>query len=228
MNIEKIYNQKTSVYKESLNFYIAKYIELNKKILDVGCASGKLGAYLKKEKNAIVVGVDISKIAIDQATKVLDETYCLNIEKDNLPFVKNSFDIIICVDILEHLFNPRKTLKKLKHYLKNDGYFVLSIPNIANIEIRLNLLLGKFNYQRTGILDNTHIKFFTQKTAKGLVQSAGLKILKIDYTPGFSFFFLRHKYIKNSPFLQKIKYFLCKIWPTLLCCQFIIIAKKND
>lgn len=227
MNIQKIYNQKASCYEAPINYYIVKYVRPDLKILDMGCADGRLGEYLKKNRNATVIGIDISDKAINKAKKVLNDAYCLNIEKDNLPFLEKSFDIIICADVLEHLFDPLETLRKLRSYLKENGYFILSIPNIAEIDIRWHILLGKFDYQEIGILDNTHIRFFTRKTAKNLIRDANLKLMKIDYIPGLSFFFLRERYIKNFPFLRKIKYYLCRIWPTLLCGRFILIAKKE-
>jgi hypothetical protein len=126
------------------------------------------------------------------------------------------------------LQDPLSALKKLTPYLRDDGIFILSIPNIANIKIRWDLLMGKFDYTDSGIMDNTHIKFFTKKNAEKLVVDAGLEIEKIDYTVGFNFLLLRDEYIKGSTFLQDLKYHLTKLIPALACSQFIIVASKNN
>ena len=224
-----IYNSKVFDYRKNMNSFVAKYVKSNTNILDVGCSTGVLGKYLKKSKKATVSGVDVANTAIIQAKKVLDEAFCVDIERENsLAFKEKSFDIIICADILEHLLDPLSILKKLKKYLKDDGYFILSIPNIANLKIRSNLLFGKFEYTKIGILDNTHIRFFTRNTAIKLMQNANLIIKKIDYIPCFSFLLLKDRYIKKYRPLQKIKYFLTRLRPTLFCSQFIIIARKND
>lgn len=207
-----------------MNESVIKYIDFNKKILDVGCGEGALGKYLKQHKQAAVFGIDISNQAIKQAQKNLDQAFTLNIETDNLPFPQKSFDVIICADILEHLFNPLAVLKKLKSFLKNKGIFILSIPNIANIKIRSNLLLGRFDYQKDGIMDESHLRFFTCKTSQKLVADAGLKILALDYSPGFAFFFLKGRVLKIK-ILKNLLHRLTKLSPSLFCRQFIIIAQ---
>lgn len=207
-----------------MNESVIKYVNFNKKVLDIGCSSGTLGQYLKQHKQAAVFGIDISSQAIKQARKKLDQAFTLNIETDRLPFPQKSFDVIICADILEHLFNPLAVLKKLKPFLKNNGIFILSIPNIANIKIRSNLLLGRFDYQKDGIMDDSHLHFFTCKTSQKLVAAAGLKILALDYSPGFAFFFLKGRVLKIK-ILKNLLYQLTKLSPSLFCAQFIIIAQ---
>jgi len=207
-----------------MNESVVKYVDFNKKILDVGCCEGTLGKYLKQHKQAIVFGIDISNQAIKQAQKNLDQAFTLNIETDRLPFPQKSFDVIICADILEHLFDPLAVLKKLKPFLKNNGIFILSIPNIANIKIRSNLLLGRFDYQKDGIMDESHLRFFTCKISQKLVADAGLKILALDYSPGFEFFFLKGRILKIK-ILKTLLHQLTKLSPSLFCRQFIIIAQ---
>jgi len=224
--IHEIYNKKVNVYSKYVNPYIVKYVKPNKTILDIGCASGELGNYLRRNLNAKVYGVDISNIAIKNAKRKLDEAVVCNIETDKLPFQKKFFDIIICGDVLEHLFNPEGTLEKLQQYLKPDGYMILSVPNIANIEIRWNLLWGKFDYTESGILDNGHIRFFTKQTLLNMIKECQLRVINTEYTPGFSFFFLKLKAVQKFPILLKLKEFLNKIVPTLTCTQFILIVKK--
>lgn len=224
MRLQGIYNQKINLYRDNLNEFIIKQIGFNQVILDVGCSEGKLGKYLKRHKKAKVFGVDISNEAVKRAKKNLDNVYTLNIETNNLPFPKKSFDVIICADVLEHLYNPLATLKNLKKYLKDNGFFILSIPNFANFSIRWNLLCGRFNYQKSGIADETHLRFFTDQTVRELVNQAGMKILRIDYAPGFSFLFLQGRILRYKIF-KDLQYRLAKIRPSLFCTQFIVVAK---
>lgn len=224
MKIQKMFNNKVNLYKGGLNEFIIKYAGFNKKVLDVGCSEGKLGKYLKRYKNATVFGIDISDRAIKKAKKNLDGAYLLNIETNNLPFPRKSFDVIICADVLEHLFNPLLVLKKLKPYLKDNGIFILSIPNVANIKVRWNLLRGRFDYQKYGIMDDSHIHFFTKKTVCRLIDNAGMKIIKMDYSPGFSFFFFQGRIMKYK-ILKNLHDILTRTIPPLFCAQFIVVAK---
>src|SRR4030042_230941 len=209
------------IYSRHINELIYKLIPKNKKILDVGCNTGNLGEKLIKEKNCEVWGIDYSKEAIKLAKKRLTQTKVFDLETYKIPFPKEKFDIIIFADVLEHLRYPEEILKKFSNMLNESGLVFTSIPNIANIKIRFNLLLGKWDYQEEGILDKTHLRFFTKKTIRSLFRNSGYRIIEMDSTPGFKFFVLR--YFK---FLLKIQETLCKIYPKLFALQFIVIAKK--
>lgn len=178
----------------------------NKMVLDVGCATGYIGKRLKK-KGCALVGIEIDKECAKIAKGVYSDIIIADIEKlDVISYPEHFFDVIVFADILEHLKNPDATLIKFKKYLKNDGAIIVSLPNIARIEIRLKLLLGKFDYEEIGILDRTHLRFFTLKTAKHLLEKNGYKIISVDYSGLAS------------------KYFFLKPLPTLFAYQFIIKA----
>lgn len=224
-SLKKIYNDKVVDYQDGFNWKLAEYVPVNKKILDIGCATGNMGKYLIEQKNATVFGLDISSKAIEQASKVLNKAVCINVEKKDIPF-KELFDVILFGDVLEHLYDPAGILNKVKRNLKKNGLVICSIPNIANVEIRLRLLLGNFDYADFGILDRSHIRFFTLKTIKQIFQKTGYKIKKIDYFP-FSFILFKEKYAKKYPFMRKIKYMLASIYPPLFASTFIIVAKRE-
>ena len=155
---------------------------VGKRILDVGCGTGNLGAALKRRENECY-GITISKSEAELAKSKLTQVIIADIETmQELPFPEHFFDVVIFADILEHLKNPPHPLQLVKRYLKPQGLMITSIPNIANIRIRLNLLCGRFNYELVGILDNTHLRFFTMKTAKELLISAGYIIQDIKFT----------------------------------------------
>ena len=233
-------------YYYGINLGILKYINSNNKILDVGCGTGLLGQEIKKKENYIY-GIDISKPQLKIAAKTLDRVRCIDVKEKKIDLPKD-FDIIVFSDILEHLKEPLSSLIKFRKYLKKSGRIIVSIPNVACYNMRFNLLLGRFNYKDYGILDNTHLKFFTKKTAKKLIEDAGFKIIKVDTTPYFTFqifniykkFFLIEKednsliynvfksktYQFYRNYIFKIENLIVKLWPSLLAYQFIIIGKK--
>lgn len=150
------------------------------RILDVGCGPEDLARYLRKTSNQIV-GIDRRIEKSDDPVRVLD------IEKDldadfNLDFGRE-FDYILFLDVLEHLREPEKTLAKARDYLKKDGRIIVSLPNIAHWSIRLSLLFGRFNYGERGILDKTHIRFYTYSTARNLIRDANYKVVRSGATP---------------------------------------------
>jgi len=211
--------QHSITYSANINNHIYKIIPNNKKILDVGCNTGNLGEKLIKNKNCEVWGIDYSKRVVGIAKKRLNKAIFFDIESYKIPFKNEKFDIIIFGDILEHLRYPEDILKKYSQLLNEDGLIIASIPNVASIKVRLKLLFGNWNYKLGGILDKTHLRFFTKKTIKELFENSGYKIIKMDSTPGFIF--------KYSNILKKMAEFLCKIYPKLFALQFIITAKKR-
>lgn len=178
----------------------------DKKILDVGCNKGYLSVKFR-ENGCYVVGIETDLESAGIAKNSCNEIIIGDVDQiDKLSYPDDYFDAMVFADILEHLKNPEEVLLRLKRYLNPAGLVIASSPNIARMDIRLRLLFGKFDYEETGILDRTHLRFFALSTAKKIFQDTGYKVLYTDYT-GAVYNFLR-------------------ILPTFFAFQFIIIAKK--
>ncbi len=138
------------------------------------------------------------------------------------------FDAIIFGDVLEHLRDPRAVLEKMSALLKPGGKILISLPNIANIWVRLNLLFGRFNYSRVGILDESHLRFFTLKTAKQLASDSGLDVVSTSVTP-IPLPLILPSTSKGRPlsFLHLINWGLTKIRKKLLGYQFILVCRPK-
>jgi len=150
----------------------------NLKILDVGCATGYLGAAIKRKGKHRVYGIEISEIAIKKARKVLDDVVCADIESIEIPW-QEKFDIIILSDILEHLFDPKRVLVKIKKHLEPYGRILSTMPNVANYRIRLMLMRGKWLYQDTGSLDYGHLRFFTKESTVIMFKESGYEVIQV-------------------------------------------------
>ena len=189
---------------------IVKYVGNGKNVLDVGCATGYIARELRRN-GCRVVGIDIDKAMAEVAKSYCDHVIVANVEEiEELPFPGRYFDVIIFSDVLEHLRRPDLVLMAFKRYLHPDGFVIASVPNIARIEYRIRLLLGKFDYEdheKSGILSSAHLRFFTLKTARNLFTATGYNISKVDYTGLGSKF---------------------KILPTWLAFQFMIIATPSN
>jgi 2-polyprenyl-3-methyl-5-hydroxy-6-metoxy-1,4-benzoquinol methylase len=148
-------------------WHVYNNIKSGEKVLDVGCATGYLGKYLKK-KEIEIVGIDYNDQYLEKAKdrNIYSELINIDLNKinDKLNKYNNYFDSIILFDVLEHLYNPMEVLKKLSKLLKKDGRFLVDLPNISHGSIKYNLLINNFNYTPTGLLDSTHIRFYTPKS----------------------------------------------------------------
>lgn len=158
------------------------YIEPGKTLLDFGCSTGYFGEYIKKHKNATVYGVEISE-DIKEAKKVLDGVYSFDLDGEWPKDVyERTYDHLFFGDVLEHVKDPGLVLEKCVPLLKKDGKIFISTPNIAHISTRLELMSGNFEYESMGILDETHLKYFTRRSLEKIIDKAGYKLEHIDYS----------------------------------------------
>jgi 2-polyprenyl-3-methyl-5-hydroxy-6-metoxy-1,4-benzoquinol methylase len=159
---------------------------LTQALLDVGCGTGRLGASLKALGIPRVVGIELNPTAAEQARAVLDEVVVADVERDALPFDDASFDCIVYGDILEHLVDPWTTLRTQRRLLSSTGAVIVSIPNVAYWRNVLNVLRGRWEYTASGMLDATHLRFFTWREIEQLVGQAGYRIerVKTPIIPG--------------------------------------------
>jgi len=155
------------------------------KVLEIGCAGGATGKSLKEQLPVqSYVGVDISPEAAVIAKNYLDRVIVANIEETDLVaehgIRPGEFDLVLALDVLEHLYNPWDILAELTSFLKPGGYIVASIPNIQNITIVRDLIKGNWQYQDAGILDATHLRFFTLEASEKMFDGAGLTVKSIE------------------------------------------------
>jgi 2-polyprenyl-3-methyl-5-hydroxy-6-metoxy-1,4-benzoquinol methylase len=148
-------------------------------VLDVGCGTGALGRHLKERGVAEVCGIELSHHAASEAKAVLDRVIEGNVELIDMPFKEGYFDCIICADVLEHLCDPWVALSKLKRLLKQDGVIVASIPNVGFHRVVRGLIKGRWRYADSGVLDKSHLRFFTWESMETLFQDSGFTIERV-------------------------------------------------
>ena len=167
------YNHSKYVYDENrvndAHTSVIKQISENSTVLDIGCASGILGYVLNKYKHCEVDGIEYDKKAFEVAKKYGFYNDVMNfsitdVDSDEYKkFIKSNkkYDYIVFADVLEHLVNPYDAIYNVSKLLKKNGKIIVSVPNICHIDIIKGLFEGTFNYSRFGILDSTHLRFFS-------------------------------------------------------------------
>lgn len=169
---------------------VGKYAEVANRlppqsfILEIGCHTGYFTQFLMQNGHD-VLGIEIdesaSRVAVEKGCKVL----CCNIE--NIDIQKNidqKFDVILLMDVVEHFVYPEKILLSLKSLLKPDGKVIITGPNVGYWAVRKNLLLGRWNYSESGIMDRTHLHFYTADTWKDLLEKSGYQVVQLIPTEG--------------------------------------------
>ena len=154
-----------------------------KRVLDVGCATGYLARALS-ERGCTVSGVEFDTEAAEEARPHLERLVIGDLETMDMAeaFGDDRFDVIVFGDVLEHLRNPLPVLRGAKALLADRGSVVASIPNVAHGSVRLALLAGRFDYQELGLLDSTHVRFFTRSSVEDLFREAGMVPIDVRRT----------------------------------------------
>ncbi len=155
-------------------------------VLDVGCGFATTSAEIEKLGNR-VTGIELNGDAAVKASSRL--TAVVQSDLGDLGGVaarlgSAMFDVVMFADVLEHLPDPLPVLRDYLRFLRPGGSVIVSLPNVALWSVRLMLLAGRFDYADSGVLDRTHLRFFTRTTAKALVADAGLRVVRTTLTPG--------------------------------------------
>ena len=198
----------------------------NSSVLEFGPAQGQMTQFMKEVLNCVVTIVEIDEEAAAFAAHYAEKTIICDIESMEWEkeIIGQQFDCIIFADVIEHLKDPTTVLLHAKHFLKYGGSMFISTPNIAHNSVLINLFRNKFQYTKTGILDDTHVKLFTRFSLHQLFEDTKLYPVKCFATyskPGENEIDSNYETISSiSPYFWKCRKFGCVY-------QYIYELKKN-
>ncbi len=198
-----------------------------RRLLDVGAAQGYLAERLTAR------GYEVTCLEGDPSLASVAATKCSTLIVADLdkavPELDGPFDVILYGDVLEHLKDPLRILKLLNQYLKPAGIVVISVPNVAHLWVRLHLLSGKFEHTNRGILDESHLRFFTLASFRRFVQKANLEITKLIPTPVPLPLVIPDRYHgRVLDLMQTLNVALARSWKSLLAYQFVAVANRRE
>ena len=194
-------------------------------LLDLGAAGGELGEAVRGHFSR-TIGFEFNADCLPDLCKDFDQAVITDLER--VKTLPSNADAIVLADVLEHLRDPARALQLVRKAMPDDGRVFISVPNIANITVRLGLLFGIFEYRDRGILDHTHLRFYTKRTIRREVENAGFRIIDMggssvpirlivgNYTP--------------EPLLrlgEKLLVWLTRAWRGLFAYQIILVAVKR-
>lgn len=196
----------------------------NSTVLDVGCARGYLGCYLRQHKQARVWGIEpYAQAAADAlASGGYEQVVVAPVESALVSpeLAGKQFDVILLADVLEHLSSPDMVLNTLTTYTGSNGMIVVSLPNVAHYSVRLSLLFGKWTMRDSGIMDRTHLHFYTQKTMRNLLEQHGWSIDRMQPRGDIERWFER----LGFGWLGRV---ILSWFPGWWAVQFVLVARRD-
>ena len=203
---------------------ITRFADGARTLLDLGAAGGELGDALRGSFQR-TIGFEFDVDRIGQLQKRFDQAVIADLE--TVRRLPAKAEVIVLADILEHLRDPKALLSCVHASLAPEGHLFVSVPNIANITVRIGLMLGIFEYRERGILDSSHLRFYTMRAIKRDLERAGFRIVAIR---GSSVPI--RLIVPKAPELllrigERMLTIVTRIWRGLFAYQIIIVAQRR-
>jgi len=209
---------------ERLDLLVAR-IEPGERVLEVDCGPGVLAARMRDERGAIVMGTDLSIVAVERARAKGIPAVQVDLDSEPLPFEDDSFDTVVSNSAIEHRFFFDRSLDECIRVLRPGGKFIICLPNIAHWLCRWWLLLGRFPYIVNSPTDFMHIRFFTVREAVRLLEQRGIQVIEVD---GSASLWAKEFYpaIVRKRRFHRIYKWLAHVWPSLFSRDFVLVGRK--
>ncbi len=201
----------------------------NVRVLDVGCGCGGQTCAINQGKNNDVVAIEpdplraaaARSLGLDVHEGVFDQHFVAGC---------GTFDVIVLADVLEHVADPGEMLALARGCLRAGGSVIISVPNVAHWTVRFRLLLGRFDYADGGIMDATHLRWYTRKTLLALVRNAGFEVAHIGCSAGLWMSEYNNRPLNLIPqrLRRRAVLLLLRAFPGLMACQYVVQLQARE
>jgi SAM-dependent methyltransferase len=189
--------------------------------LDCGCGAGD-NARALSSSGWDVVGVTISSREQAEASRFCSHVYLYDLESGLPPDVSGEFNLVVFSHCLEHVRNPDRILQDVRKALAKDGRLAVALPNVLYWKNRLQFLMGRFEYEESGLMDNTHVHFYTFQSGKRLLETNGFRVIESTAEGSFPLRPLRRLMPDAA---RSIDRFSCRLWPGCFGYQLLYVAE---
>lgn len=178
------YEYRVDLSSDTAPAHVIQMVGNDKRVLEIGPGPGSTTKLLKVNNNCRVTALEYDCEAIKKATPFCEKIIQADLNSKEWPRLLDGsgpFDVVVAADVLEHLYDPWMTLRRMVPFISAQGYLVISLPHVGHALVMSCLLNGDFEYRDCGLLDRTHIRFFGLKNMEALFAQANLKIIEARY-----------------------------------------------
>jgi 2-polyprenyl-3-methyl-5-hydroxy-6-metoxy-1,4-benzoquinol methylase len=178
------YEYEVNLSSETAPANVVRLVGQRRRVLEVGCGPGSITKLLAQQGQCRVTGLELDLEAIKRVTPYCEAVMQADLNSSDWPHLLDGaerFDVVVAADVLEHLYDPWTTLRRMVPFISPSGYLVISLPHVGHAAVASCLFNGDFEYRDWGLLDRTHIRFFGLKNIEDLFARAGLKIIEARY-----------------------------------------------
>ncbi len=198
------------------------------RVLEFGCATGYMTRILRDERACRVTGFEYSPAAAEQAARFCEDMIVGDIEDAALwTRLRGPYDVVMFADVLEHLRDPAAVLRRCQGLLAPGGALLISIPNIAHHTVRWNLLWGRFDYTESGLLDDSHLRFFTRRALLDQVRECGFRVDELAFSMQRARFgWILHR-LRLDVVERALDAVACRVTPDAMAFQWVLRARRG-
>jgi methionine biosynthesis protein MetW len=222
------YHSSGSIPYES-TYWLISFIKPGSRVLDIGCGTGSITKTILQERHVDIIGIEPNPIRAEAARRLGLEVIT-GVYSSRIPDEYGKFDYMVFADVLEHLEDPSAMLVSVADALTQHGRVIASVPNVAHWSVRLALLFGRFDYKPTGIMDATHLRWFTRKSILKLFRASGYEVEDLKHSAGAWMPHYKWTPLRLLPirFRRMAISGLGDISYGLFACQHVISAKRTQ
>ena len=199
------------------------------RVLDVGCGAGDNARVLAERQSMDVFGITVSPSEAELAGRHMKACWVADLEADSLSFLsEHRFDCVILSHVLEHLADPVAVLRKITPFVERGGQVLIAVPNVLNWRYRARMVVGRFDYEEAGVLDRTHLRFFTVDSApRELVDPIEeLEIVHRGAEGSVPLWLLRRHMLPRTS-SQRLDALGVRAWPGLFAAQILLSCRRR-
>jgi len=179
-----VYEYTVNLNSQTAPAFVVELVGLSKRVLEIGCGPGSITKMLAQQGRCQVTAIELDSSAIEKAAPYCETIMQADLNSPKWPNLLDDlppFDVVIAADVLEHLYDPWSTLKRMAALIGPTGYLVISLPHVGHAAVASCLINSDFEYRDWGLLDRTHIRFFGLRNMEKLFAQADLKIIEVKY-----------------------------------------------